>query len=70
MDGFLRLIRHGKELQARRVERYAYLRAHKAEREREIDAALQEGDMEKLREVLKKWSFDVSTFSEVGHGRN
>lgn len=60
----MRVIRHEKNLRARRAERYAYLREHREEREREIDAALREGDVEKLRKVLTKWSFNVSTFSE------
>ncbi len=74
LDGFLRVIRHEKALHARRVERYGYLRKHREERESEIADAINEydqtGDAEKLRDVLKKWTFNVSTFQEANHGRD
>ena len=66
LNGVLRAIRHKKNLAARRRVRYAYLREHKEQRHREIDAALgayaEDGDAKKLQATLTKWSFDDSTF--------
>lgn len=71
LDGILQTMRAGKTLQERRAARYAELNV--PARRQEIDAALREyekdRDKEKLQAVMNRWSFDISTFSEVSHGK-
>jgi len=73
LDGILRNMRAGKVLQERRAARYAYLRAHEAERQRDIKMAVREfketGNKGELQAVLNRWSLDISTFAEVSHGK-